>query len=220
MVVEDMDHTTTDGPVAIRNPRGIYILYFFLFCFEFKPSEPFLVAFLVGTKGFANYQVYQEIFALYVYTQPLFIVLVGLLSEFPGCGARCMLLVGAVGGLTTVLLTLLGNALWAQQAAQFTVAAAMASRYAVPAVLLMLSTGTVQFQESVHMAKAILLFSNCCSALLGEVLRDVFGVRLYYLFCISAVSELLAVIFAVLVPGTLRQAVGTAGTEFAPRAEE
>jgi len=153
------------------------------------------VNYLIDSKGFTNHQVYQQIFCLYVYSRMPFNALVGVLSELPHCGASTVLTLGGICGLATAAITRFTTALWCQQAAQLTVAAAFASRYAVAAVAFALSPPSC-FQRNIFMVRALLLLSNCCSALLGEVLRDA-GAPLSVLFDVDLMSQSLTVLFAV-----------------------
>ena len=50
-----------------KNKSLLVILCLFCFFFWFKPSEPFLVPYLVHTKGFSIREINEEIFPVYVY---------------------------------------------------------------------------------------------------------------------------------------------------------
>jgi len=175
------------------------LLCCFAFLSQFQPSEPFLVDFLVGVKGLSNVEVYTSIFSLFVYARLPFVVLVGLISELPFATSRGMLVVGAMCSVATVLLTRFGNGLESQQASQFTVAFSFASRMALPALIFTM-TPAAQCQERVHTVKAVMLLSNCCSAALGELLRDEAGMPLAHLFDVSTVAQVLGLICVMLLP--------------------
>jgi len=199
---------TTATPVGVADVtqkiEGNYfwtMLCLFAFLSQFQPSEPFLVDFLVGDKGLPNREVYTSIFDLFVYARLPFIALIGFLSELPFATSRGMLVVGAMCSVTTVLLTRFGNGLESQQAAQFTVAFAFASRMAIPA-LIFSRTPAAQCQERVFALKAIMLLSNCCSAALGELLRDETGMPLASLFDISTIAQVLALVCVMLIPAS------------------
>jgi len=179
----------------------LILLYSIAFWSQFKPSEPFLVDYLVDSKGFTNHQVFQLVFPLYVYSRMPFNALVGVLSELPRFGARGVLAAGGACGLLTAVLTRFTAVLWCQQAAQFTVAAAFASRYALSAVAFTLTPPSC-FQRTIFTVRAVLLLSNCCSALLGEVLRDNAGTPLSVLFDIDLVSQSLTFVAAMLLVAT------------------
>eukprot|EP00913_Durusdinium_trenchii_P034091 g31909.t1 len=102
-----------------------------------------------------------------------------------------------------------------QQAAQFTVSAAFASRVAVPSLAFTLCLPS-QFQEAIHTVKAVMLFSNCCASALGELLRDCASdfrargwsrchkdgdwVPLKVLFDLSALGQVLSLMCAACLP--------------------
>lgn len=189
---------------GVSSEGRLMSLYLFVFFSQFKPSEPFLVNFLVDSKGFTNSEVYNAVFDLFVYARLPCVAIVGMLSEMPNFGVRRVLAGGAACSLVTVLLTRFGQGLAMQEAAQFTVAFAFASRLAVPALAFSV-TRPSEYQETVHNIKAVLLLSNFCSALLGEALRDS-GVRLSALFDLSAVGQALSLLFALLLPATRKDA--------------
>jgi len=188
-------------PARKQDRTWLFLLCALEFWSQFKPSEPFLVDFFVNEKGLSNRDVFQHVFVLFVYARLPFVALVGLFSELPCCGNRCILVFGALCGMATDLLTRFGDTLLHQQIAQFTVAAAFASRITVPAVIFKIALSS-QFQQSVCMLKAVLLLSNFCSAVLGQILKDVVGLPVTRLVEISAagsgMSVLCALLFAVL----------------------
>lgn len=47
--------------------KALHWLYGLVFFSQFKPSEPFLVDFLVDAKGFTNRAVYQDMFPIFTY---------------------------------------------------------------------------------------------------------------------------------------------------------
>lgn len=58
-----------------------YSLVLFTFWSQFKPSEPFLVDFLIDMKGLSNAQIFQDIFPLFTYAKLPSLLLIGMLSE-------------------------------------------------------------------------------------------------------------------------------------------
>jgi len=185
----------------LRLPVGDRLLTLYLFAFwsQFKPSEPFLVDYLLDAKGLTQPQVYQQIFDLFIYTRLPCVALVGLVAGQRWGGTRRVLVAGAACGLVTVLLTRFGQALWCQQLAEFTVAAAFASRVCCPAVAFAIAEPE-QYQESVHTLKAVMLLSNFFSAAVGEVLRDFAGAPLSFLFDLSAVGQAISLFLALSLP--------------------
>lgn len=175
------------------------ILYLFAFWSQFKPSEPFLTDYLIDTKDLPGPVIYQYVFDLFIYARLPCVAFVGLLSGRPWAGCRKVLVAGASCGLTTVLLTRFGKGLLLQQLAQFTVAAAFASRIACPALVFAVAPPSHQ-QRGVHTLKAVMLLSNFCSAAMGEMLRDFTGAPLDLLFDISVVGQALSLLFAVMLP--------------------
>eukprot|EP00933_Yihiella_yeosuensis_P026815 TRINITY_DN20835_c0_g1_i1.p1 TRINITY_DN20835_c0_g1~~TRINITY_DN20835_c0_g1_i1.p1 ORF type:complete len:522 (+),score=61.69 TRINITY_DN20835_c0_g1_i1:78-1643(+) len=185
---------------SLSGHRSLATLYLLVFFSQFKPSEPFLVDYLVEVKGFKNRQVFDDIFPLYVYARLPCVALVGLLAELPhpsGGGGRRILAAGAACGLATEMLTCLSSSLFYQQLAQFSVAGSFASRYVVNPIIFALAPPSM-CQQHVHMVKFVLLFSNAGSALLGEVLRDYAGVPLQWLYGISIVSQAASLVCACL----------------------
>ena len=76
-----------------------------------------------------------------------------------------------------------------------------------------------QFQEVIHNLKAVMLFSNCCAAALGELLRECReakedgaredrSVDLDVLFDLSALGQMISLLCAALLPLTSRLDVG------------
>ena len=118
-----------DHPGRLR--EKLLWLYLFAFWSQFKPSEPFLVDYLIEEKGIGSEQVYQDVLDLFVYSRLPFLIIVGFFAEFDCCGYRAVLVVGALCGVVTVLMTRFGMGICSQQAAQFTVSAAFASRVAI-----------------------------------------------------------------------------------------
>jgi len=91
------------------------------------------------------------------------------------------------------------------------VAAAFASRYAVSAAAFALTVGDgSESQEVIHTVKAVLLLSNCLSALLGEVLRDLAHAPLSVLFDISVVGQALSLLLALRLPAMVGAVEATA----------
>mmetsp|Transcript_19693 Transcript_19693/g.54076 ORF Transcript_19693/g.54076 Transcript_19693/m.54076 type:complete len:515 (-) Transcript_19693:163-1707(-) len=181
-------------------PKSFLILCIFCFWSQFNPSEPFLVDYMVASKGFTNAEIYNRIFDIFVYSHLPCLLVVGLLAELPFCGGnRSVLVCGAACGLATTALTRFTNALAAQQVAQLFIAANFASRFALFAVTAAL-VRPAELQRSVHLVRAVVLVSNACSALLGEVVRDVAQLRLGVLFEMAVAAQALSFIFALALP--------------------
>ncbi|CAK9066067.1 unnamed protein product [Durusdinium trenchii] len=191
------EETEEDGPGRLA--ERLRWLYLFAFWSQFKPSEPFLVDYLIEEKGIGSEEVYQDVLDLFVYSRLPFLILVGFCAEMESCGYRAILVLGAASGVLTVLLTRFGVQMCLQQAAQFTVSAAFASRVAVPSLAFTLCLPS-QFQEAIHTVKAVMLFSNCCASALGELLRDGDWVPLKVLFDLSALGQVLSLMCAACLP--------------------
>ena len=144
-------------------------------------------------KGFTNEAIFQDMFPIWTYARFPLLLLTGIFSEFEVVAGQGVLLLGAICGFATVLLTLFGNSCLPQQIAQITVAANFASRFAVNAVIFELASPD-RVQQDVHIMKAVLLLSNAGSAILGEILRDSLGAPLSMLYVISAAATGLALI--------------------------
>jgi uncharacterized membrane protein YuzA (DUF378 family) len=170
-----------------------------VFLSQFQPSEPFLADYFVDNVGLTRFEVYGEVFNLYVYARLPCIALVGVLSQASCCSSRYLLIAGAFCGLVTNVLTRFGTTLLAQQLAEFTAAAAVASRFTVMGLVFTV-TEDARFQSNVHIVHATLLLSNFLSAVLGEILRDVASVPLRHLFDISTCSQAFALLCAIWLP--------------------
>lgn len=157
--------------------------------------------FLVQVKGFTNEAIFQDMFPIWTYARFPLLLLTGIFSEFEVVAGQGVLLVGAICGFVTVLLTLFGNTFLPQQIAQITVAANFTSRFAVNAVIFQVASPD-SVQQHVHIMKAILLLSNACSAILGEILRDSVGAPLSMLYVISAAATGLALICSIFLLGS------------------
>ena len=178
---------------------GVLSLYAFLH--NFKPSEPFLVSFLVHEKGFPEPVVRDQIFAVWIYAHAPALLVTGLLSELIGC--KPVVLGGAVAGALTVALTLFGEALELMQLSQVTVATSFAC-YTSFWALVFYSVTPTQYQASAHVTKSAALAAVCSSALLGQMLSE--RVPLRGLFWVSLVMQWCAVACAALLPSGKRQA--------------
>lgn len=194
---ELVEGSESSAPVSER----LLWLYLFAFWSQFKPSEPFLVDYLVEEKGINSQQVYQSVFDLFVYTRLPFVALVGLVAEMNCFGCRAVLVLGAICGVVTVLITRFSASVLLQQVAQCSISASFASRIAVPSVAFALSLPS-QFQEAIHTLKAVMLLSNCLAAALGELLRDSAGVPLNLLFDISSWGQVVSLVCAACLPAT------------------
>merc|ERR1719253_2084154 len=84
-----------DAVLEQPRDRNVVIICLFVFFTQFQPSEPFLVDYLLDDVGLGAYQVYGEVLNLYIYARLPCVMLVGLLSEAPGCSSRLLLIVGA-----------------------------------------------------------------------------------------------------------------------------
>lgn len=194
-----LDSAQEARPSERAESGTLLLICAFVFCSQFQPSEPFLVDYLIDDVSLTSYQVYGEVLNLYIYARLPCIALVGLLSEVPSCTCRNLLVAGAVWAIAGNVATRFGTTLLAQQMAEFAVAAAVASRLAVMGLVFAVTLPS-QSQKCVHMVHATLLFSNFCSAVLGEVLRDIVGIPLSRLFEISICSQALALGFALQLP--------------------
>lgn len=183
---------------AHGSSQAVLALSLVAFFNQFKPSEPFLVDFLIDDKGFSNKQVFDDLFNIYVYTQLPCIVFVGIASEV--VGNRFVLQLCAVAGVATVLLTRFGapRNLFTQQVTEVTVTFPLAIQYVLPSMLFAVLPPSRQ-QQGMHCLKAILLFSNAASALVGEILRDA-SFSLYLLFDLSLVGQVCCLLCSLLVP--------------------
>ncbi|CAK9022595.1 unnamed protein product [Durusdinium trenchii] len=176
--------------MAVFADGALFWLYSVVVFSQFKPSEPFLVDFLVDVKGFTNHAVYQGMFPLFTYARFPLLFVTGVLSELDMAG-QGVLFLGALCGFATVLLTWFGTSLLPQQIAQITVAANFASRFAVNAVVFQLAPSDT-VQQHIHTMKAALLLSNAGSAILGEILRDQMKASFWVLYLMSAIATGLA----------------------------
>eukprot|EP00435_Cladocopium_sp_Y103_P040165 s1401_g10.t2 len=173
--------------------KGIYVVALGKARSPLRTLRPRVFLSLRKVKGFTNEAIFQDMFPIWTYARFPLLLLTGIFSEFEVVAGQGVLLVGAMCGFATVLLTLFGNTFLPQQIAQITVAANFASRFAVNAVIFQLASSD-RVQQDVHTMKAVLLLSNAGSAILGEILRDNLAAPLSMLYVISAAATGLAVI--------------------------
>ena len=108
-----------------KNKSLLVILCSFCFFFWFKPSEPFLVPYLVHTKGFSIREINEEIFPVYVYAFFAWTLLSGPIAA--RYGSRFMLRVGVLSEFVVRWVLIYGESLHAMRFMQVCFGATIAS---------------------------------------------------------------------------------------------
>ena len=112
-------------PPPKKNKSLLVILCLFCFFFWFKPSEPFLVPYLVHTKGFSIREINEEIFPVYVYAFFAWTLLSGPIAA--KYGSRFMLRVGVLSEFVVRWVLIYGESLHAMRFMQVCFGATIAS---------------------------------------------------------------------------------------------
>ncbi|CAI7901959.1 unnamed protein product [Closterium sp. NIES-54] len=243
------------GPSAESSPRlhphplvptrQLFLCWLFSFLRWFKPSEPFLVDFMVS-KGLSNADVYHKVFPVWVFSQLPALLLVSLLSKLIGC--KSTVAIGAILGFATTALTIAAPTVTspphppsyhstdtAAATATFNAtAAAQTPDRLLPLTFLQTSQVTFALSFAAHSAFAALSLAslprshytlashgNHAATLAGSCLSGLLGrvmarhVSLLVLFIVSLVCQFLSVVVAVL----LRPAAADVGLETEKGAE-
>lgn len=183
--------------------RSIVLLLCFVGFVQFLPSEPFLVDFLLS-KGLSHEQVTDDIFPLWIVFRLPALMLNGLLAEL--LGNAIVVLLGACFGLVTVVMTCFCHSLTALQVTQLTVAVSMTAHIGpLYALVFELSSGTrASYQANVHWVKAVVVFSNFAAGIAGSTMRYTLHASYMLIWQVSLVTQLLALGFAICLPGFTR----------------
>ena len=112
-------------PPPKKNKSLLVILCSFCFFFWFKPSEPFLVPYLVHTKGFSIREINEEIFPVYVYAFFAWTLLSGPIAA--RYGSRFMLRVGVLSEFVVRWVLIYGESIHAMRFMQVCFGATIAS---------------------------------------------------------------------------------------------
>ncbi|QDZ23926.1 folate transporter [Chloropicon primus] len=189
---------------------ALYTLYAFLLFF--KPSEAFLVDFLLSRniEGVdSEKDLSRSVLAVFTYSRMPALLLCLLLCRV--CGCKAVVVLGSLCGLGMTFLTITAGSLPVLQLSQLLAAFAFAGHIAFDA--LQFSGVTAEgFQIVSHFTKGFTLASCCVSSLLGQFLRNSVGGST--LFAITMAFEGLACIVALLLPGG---GGGDRGGEVAPQ---
>jgi len=114
------------GGAKTTNKRTLLpILLSFCFLFWFKPSEPFLVPYLIEKKGFSIRDINEEIFPVYVYSFFVWTVLSGPMAS--KLGSRFMLRVGVLCEFCVRWILIYGESIRSMQVMQVLFGATIAS---------------------------------------------------------------------------------------------
>ena len=127
---ERLSTTASDVPTAHPSPTchsgsahsasgtsGTYLVCAFVFLLSFKPSEPFLVAYLSCDKGLPKQTVISDIFPFWTYAYLALLPSLSAIAEL--VGYRAVVIVGMCGRLLTLILLVFGgNSLWILQLSQ------------------------------------------------------------------------------------------------------
>lgn len=175
------------------------IFFWYGFFIDFKPSEPFLVPYLIQTKGFTNDQIEQDIFPIWTYAYFVSVVICGLISEV--LQYKPVLVLGSLARVATRLILIFGTSMLMMQATQFTFGFACGSEvlfysyiyYLVPAE---------QYQKLTGITRSSVLIGHVGANLLGQLLVSRFNSPLIVLLYISLVAISIAGFISLLFPST------------------
>jgi len=198
---------TTSEPASLPPciPNGKSVLYFSVvfFCYgffvDFKPSEPFLVPYLIDVKKFTNEQVEQDIFPVWTYSYFVSIVICGLVSEV--LQYKPVLIVGSFARLATRLILIFGTSMILMQSMQVTFGFASGSEVLFYSYIYYL-VPLEHYQKLTGITRSSVLIGHVGANLLGQLLVSQFHSPLIVLFYISLVSISIAVPISFLFPST------------------
>jgi len=178
---------------------SFYSLIFFWYGFfiDFKPSEPFLVPYLINTKGFTNAQVEHDIFPIWTYAYFIAVVICGLLSEV--FQYKPILILGSFARLATRLILIFGTSLLLMQATQLTFGLACGTEVLFYSYIYYLVPNE-HYQKLTGITRSSVLIGHVGANLLGQLLVSRFNTQLVVLFYISLVSISIATIISFFFP--------------------
>ena len=196
---EDLAQGHGEGP-GRRSVSAKVVLYTaYVALLTFKPSEAFLVEYLVdkGIEGVDTERALsRSVLAVFTYSRGPALLLCLLLCRFWGC--KIVVVLGALCGLATTVLTLFSRSLVLLQVSQVSAAFYFAGLIAFDALQFDgMSLGT--FQLVSHLTKGFTLASCCVSSLLGQCLRGYVGDRA--LFAMTLGFEAAACLLSLFLPG-------------------
>ncbi|EER09538.1 conserved hypothetical protein [Perkinsus marinus ATCC 50983] len=163
----------------------------FTFFLAFKPSEPHLTTYLRETKGFTDDQINSQIYPWSTYACIPFLLIGGLLSEF--IGYKFMLILGAMGRLTTRILLLFGTTVFEMQIMQCTYAFGTAAEKIFYGYLFHI-VPSEKYQKLTSINLAAYVLSHMLSGIIGDVMLNAGHMSYTSLQWFSAVSVLVATV--------------------------
>lgn len=183
-----------------RHTNVLLLVCTYSFLIVFKPSEPFLVAFMECDKFIPGHDVIHTIFPVWSYAYLALLPITSASAEL--VGLKTVVLAGVVGRLITLTLLLApptDGSILAMQLSQATVALGFAAHPALNAIMYRGLPREAYLQGAGYTA-SVGVVASFSSSLLGQVLLTSVHVELYELFVISAAFTTAALLFAVLLP--------------------
>lgn len=188
-------HTIHQGVQSLTLLSLIFFAYGFFI--DFKPSEPFLVPYLIKVKGFTNDEIEEKIFPLWTYAYFVAVVFCGLLSEV--FQYKPVLILGSFARVATRIILLFGTTLLAMQATQLTFGLACGSEVLFYAYVYYLVPYS-QYQKLTGITRSSVLIGHVGANLLGQLLVTKFHSPLIVLFYISLGTIIIATIISLFFP--------------------
>lgn len=166
----------------------------------FKPSEPFLVAFLQCEKNITRSAIIHDVFPVWSYAYLALLPVLCAAAELIGC--KIVVLMGAACRLVTVMLLLwpiTDGSVMTMQVSQVTIAAGFAAHPALSAIMYRGLPRAAYAQGAGYVA-AFGVVSSVVASLLGQQLLVWGHVELTWLFVLSAIFTAAGLFFALLLP--------------------
>ena len=163
------------------------LVAFFAGLIAFKPSEPFLVAFLTCLKGLTRDQVTDDVYPVWTYSYLGLLPLLSVLAEV--AGYRQVVLLGVLGRVATLLVLLLPFSYCSvalMQLTQATIAAGFAAHPALTAILFR-TLPAHAYARATGFTAAAGVVAEVTSSLLGQLMLEG-GAPLASLFVVSLAS--------------------------------
>ena len=166
----------------------------------FKPSEPFLVAFLDCDKSISPHNVIHAVFPVWSYSYLGLLPFVCAAAEL--IGHKPVVILGAACRLITVLLLLWpmtdGSVMW-MQLSQATIAVGFAAHPALSAIMYR-GLPREAYTQGAGLVASTGVLAEVVASLLGQLLISQMHVQLYVLMIMSAISTGAGLLVALLLP--------------------
>lgn len=175
------------------------VFFWYGFFIDFKPSEPFLVPYLIDVKGFSNDTIEQKIFPIWTYAYFVSVVICGLISE--ALQYKPILVLGSFARVATRLILIFGSSLAMMQATQFSFGFACGTEVLFYCYIYYL-VPVEHYQKLTGITRSSVLIGHVGANLLGQLLVTHFHSPLVVLMWISFVSISMATLISFVFPAT------------------